>query len=1159
MIASQKSILALVGILVVFFQASAQTTTGSITGVVTDPAGASIPGSSLTLTNLDTAQVRKQTTNDNGTYTFPALPPGRYRVLVEHTGFKRIVQEPIEVQVQQTVALNLTLEVGQVSQTLEVTGHAELLDPATSSLSQVVENREVTELPLNGRNTLALVALTPGVRTQAGFLQNTAVRSYAGWGNFSANGGLSGANAVLVDGAAVNMFALNAPSLIPPIDATQEFRVQTNNYAAEFGRSSGAVVNLSIKSGTNQLHGSFYEFLRNDKLDANDFFQNRSAQPVPKLTYNQFGVAIGGPVEIPKIYNGRDKTFFFVNYEGFRQRLAPALTTSVPTAAQLSGDFSQTFNSSGQLVVIGNPFSVQTGPTGAVSRTPFPGNVIPASLIDPVSNVLRQNNRIWALPNQPGNRFTGVNNFATSATQPNDEDQGIFRIDQSFHSKWLLFGTGSIQHFMLGGYDPFRNQTDFSTVGGNEDDETQTAIVGLTALFSPTWVGEFRFSVSRYRNDRIPPSNGKFNIASLGFPQSLAAQAQFQTFPRFNFSTVASLGKLTSSEIRRMTDNYLQTGSLTWTHGSHDVKFGGEYLIPQFNDIQIDDPTGNYNFTQAFTSLNPFASSSTSGNDVASFLLGLPASGTMGQGLYLSLERRYAAGFIQDNWKLTRTLTLNLGFRYEIEYPPTDRYNHQAYFDYNAVAPIVQQAGLNTPGALVPVNNQTRSPSNTYYHQFGPRFGFAWQAIRNTVVRGGYGIFWLPGGIEITGASSNNPTSYISTALVSSLDNGVTPFATLSNPFPQGLIPPGNGQGLNSLIGQGITAYSRGFHSGYTQQWNFDIQRQITQSFAADVAYAGSHSLDLPVNVQIDQLPDSALSLGTALTQQVPNPFYGLVNVGILAQPTVSRGQLLRPYPQFNGITLGYTNRGSAIYHSLQTKVTKRFESSLFSLAYTFSKGIGNAESPTGYLEQNGVPGFQDYNDISLERSLNALDSTHRLVIAYTTQLPFGAGKRWLNGSGGLHYLVSGWEFNGFYTYESGTPLFLTTSTNLTNSFGGGSRPNNNGTSARLNGTAENMLNQWFNTSVFSQPAAFTFGNTGRALPDVRDDNTDNIDVAFIKNNRFLHDGRMNLQFRSEFFNFFNHPRFANPGMTFGTPQFGIVSSQANAPRLIQFALKLLY
>ena len=267
-----------------------QTTTGIITGLVTDSGGAVIPGSALTLTNLDTNQVRKQATNQTGAYSFPALPPGNYRLELEHPGFKRFVQEPIDVRVQQTVTINVTLEIGQVSQTLEVTGHADVLDSATSSLSQVVENRQVTELPLNGRNTLALVSLTPGIRTQAGFLQNTAVRSYAGWGNFSSNGGLSGANAVLVDGASVNMFALYAPSLIPPVDATQEFRVATNNYSAEFGRSSGAVVNISIKSGTNTLHGSLYEFLRNDKLDANDFFLNRAGQKRPKLTYNQFGV-----------------------------------------------------------------------------------------------------------------------------------------------------------------------------------------------------------------------------------------------------------------------------------------------------------------------------------------------------------------------------------------------------------------------------------------------------------------------------------------------------------------------------------------------------------------------------------------------------------------------------------------------------------------------------------------------------------------------------------------------------------------------------------------------------------------------------------------------------------------------------------------------------
>src|SRR6266852_5287987 len=374
-----------------------QTYTGGLTGAVTDPAGAVVPGAALKLTNLDTNDARRQTTNEIGVYTFTALPPGRYRLELEHPGFKKFVQEPIDVRVQQFITLNAALEVGQGTQVVEVSGQVALLDAATSSLSQVVENRQVTELPLNGRNTLALVALTPGIRTHGQFLDNTATRSFAGWGNFSSNGGISDANEVLVDGAAVTMFLVNAPSLIPPVDATQEFRVQTNNYSAEFGRSAGAVVNINIKSGTNQLHGSAYEFLRNDKLDSNDFFLNRAGQQRPKLTFNQFGFSAGGPIFVPKLYNGRDRTFFFGNFEGFRQRLAKAITTTVPTAAQLAGDFSQTFNSAGQLVVVANPFTAHPGPSGTVIRDPFPNNQIPQSLFDPVSNLLRQNNRLWAL------------------------------------------------------------------------------------------------------------------------------------------------------------------------------------------------------------------------------------------------------------------------------------------------------------------------------------------------------------------------------------------------------------------------------------------------------------------------------------------------------------------------------------------------------------------------------------------------------------------------------------------------------------------------------------------------------------------------------------------------------------------------------------------
>src|SRR5215472_10008833 len=373
--------------------ALAQTFTGNITGAVSDPAGAIVPGAVLTVTNLETNESRRLLSNEAGLFNFTALPPGRYRLEVERPGFKRFVQEPVELRVQQSVTLSPSLEVGQSNQTVEVTGQVPLIDAATSSLSQVVENRQVTELPLNGRNTLALVALTPGIRTHGQFLQNSATRSFAGWGNFSSNGGVADANEVLVDGASVTMYLINQPSLIPPVDATQEFRVQTNNYSAEFGRSSGAVVNMSVKSGSNAPHGSLYEFHRNDKLDANDFFQNRAGQQRPKLTYNQYGFSVGGPVWAPHIYDGHNRTFFFVNFEGFRQRLAQAVTTTVPTVAQLQGDFSQTFNSAGQQVVIADPFSVHNGPAGTSIRDPFPGNRIPQDRFDSVGNSLRSNQR----------------------------------------------------------------------------------------------------------------------------------------------------------------------------------------------------------------------------------------------------------------------------------------------------------------------------------------------------------------------------------------------------------------------------------------------------------------------------------------------------------------------------------------------------------------------------------------------------------------------------------------------------------------------------------------------------------------------------------------------------------------------------------------------
>lgn len=533
----------------------------------------------------------------------------------------------------------------------------------------------------------------------------------------------------------------------------------------------------------------------------------------------------------------------------------------------------------------------------------------------------------------------------------------------------------------------------------------------------------------------------------------------------------------------------------------------------------------------------------------------------MGRGERLALERKYLATFFQDDWKVTRKLTLNLGLRYDVEFGPTERFNRQTYFDFDSIAPITQKAGLASRGALRFTDGNTRVPKDIYWRQLGPRFGFAHQALAKTVVRGGYGIFWLPGGLETSGTSTRQPTATVTTPFVSSLDNGITPQDRLSNPFPNGLIPLfGRSQSLDALVGQSIGVYIRGVHEGYTQQWNFDIQQEVASGFAVDIAYAGSKGTGLPGSIQANQLPDEFLKLGTALNQQVANPFFGLVNIGTLAQPTVSRGQLLRPFPQFTGVSLSSVNVGSSIYHSMQLKATKRFSDSLIAVSYTVSKGIGDSEAVVGWLEPSGTPGsFQDNYNRRLDRAVNAFDSPQRLVVAYTANLPFGKGKKWMGSPGKASPLVSGWEINGIYTAESGQPLFLGTAANLTNSLGGGSQPNNNGHSAKLSGDPRTRLNRFFDTSVFSQPPAFTFGNTGRTLPDVRNHGTNNLDLGVVKNNRFFRDGRFNLQFRSEFFNVFNRVRFGNPGLTLGTPQFGVINDQVNSPRLIQFALKLLY
>ena len=494
------------------------------------------------------------------------------------------------------------------------------------------------------------------------------------------------------------------------------------------------------------------------------------------------------------------------------------------------------------------------------------------------------------------------------------------------------------------------------------------------------------------------------------------------------------------------------------------------------------------------------------------------------------------------------------------------------WFEQTAQLPI--NVGFPVYGGFRFTDSNTRSPQDVYRRQWGPRVGFAYQMFPKTVVRSAYGIFWLPGAIMETTGDTRAPAFSINTPMVTSVDGNLTPFTSLDNPYPDGITnPPGSSQGLLTLLGQDAAANRRYYHSGYTQQWNFDIQRDLGSNMLLEVTYSGSAGVGLPAgwSTQINQLPDESLSLGSALLQQVPNPFYGLVSTGALAQRTVARSQLLRPFPQFQSLFGEADAVGHSNFHSFAVQFKKRLAHGLLGFSYTVSKAMGNTETRSDFLDgvTTNADGFEDIYNRRLNRSLMAYDVPQRLVFNYSVELPFGKGRRYLNRGGILNHLAGGWEVNGIYTAQSGIPVALISQTNTVGNYSNvvdvygtansNTRPNNNGTSARLDGAPNTRLNQWFNTSVFSSPPAFTYGNAPRTLPDMRADGMNNLDFSLFKNNRFGAEGRYNLQIRSEFFNTLNHVRFGNPGFQFGVATFGVVSGVGNSPRVVQLAAKFLF
>lgn len=1145
-------------------QLSAQTATGSIVGRVTDQTGGLIVKATVTLTDVDTNQVVRRTlTDQRGYYALTLLPPATYTLTIEANGFRPFEQSRMKLDVDAALTVDVPLQVGHVSQNVVVTGEPSQLQTETSSLGQVIPNQPIVDLPVNGRNSYSFATLVPGVLASYGFTQ-PAFDEYNDQ-FVSINGSRPNANAFLLDGGVNSEPAFNGPGLYPSIDMVQQYKVQTNNYSAEFPNTAGGVINVITKSGTNKFHGSLYEFHRSTGLNANNFFANQAGLSRPPFLYNQFGASLGGPI-FPK------HTFFFFSYEGLRWTQAVTTTATVPTTAERAGDFS------GQPLSIYNPFSTTMDPsTGQYVRTQFAGNVIPSGMLDPTATTLLN---YLPLPNQPGNLL--ANNFISNASSPIDKNDFSLRVDQQLSTKSRLFGRFSISDTAQDRPPVWGNTATLaigSPVLGNDTLRQMQATVDDTTVLSSKVVLEVNSSYVRYHLDRTPPGLG-VPETQYGFPSYFSQLAKtVQCLPSI---AIAGIGEAESipnvgsglamgsfcfvGVLNDAYQTYNEAGNVTAVAGTHTLKFGGDLGIGQVATARFNNAGGYYSFGPDFTQgPNPYAAG-TSGVGFASFLLGTGDFGFNYTGGPDEITGyKYFGGYVADDYKVSRRLTLNLGFRYDYDMPWTERFNRVTDWNPTATSPL-QVPGLALAGGLEfpGVNGLSRYQFNPDKKTgMQPRLGFAYGIGRNTVIRGGYGLFMAPvvgGGFN--GNSVPNTGFLGSTPWVNSL-NGVNPQNTFGNPYPDGFIfATGSSQGLATDLGQSIVGMLRTRRTSYSEQWNVDIQHELPMNFLVDVAYAGSHGIHLYGDYDANQLPDKYLRFGTQLTSEVSNPFQGHISSGALSGPTIAQSQLYLPYPQFTGVTLGDASfYGASFYNSFQASVQRRFDNGFgFTVAYTLSKlmdNVGATETgfPGGTYSGGGI---QDWYNLRGAWARGSFDTPNYLAVDGTYDLPFGRHQKWFNSNGIANYLIGGWQLNGITYIESGTPLQVYMAANTLYNNGGTQLANWNGKNP-IPGTAiKDRLNDYFDLNDFSTPAPFSYGNEPRLIGSLRDDGEVDLDLSGVKNTNLIRD-KLDLQFRAEAFNLFNHPQFGPPDTALGDGTTGLVSYQVNNPRELQFALKLLF
>jgi outer membrane receptor protein involved in Fe transport len=1108
-------------------------------------------------------------TDASGAYTVPLLLPGVYEVTAEHPGFQTQVRKEFRLEINQAATLDFALVVAAVASAVEVTAETPLLQAETSGVGATIDTKTIEEFPLQERDVMSMVRLVPGVvaRDQVG--QARGGRNVFD-SNFSVGGGRTSTNEVLLDGSTNTIGDFNGVVIVPPPDSVQEFRVEVNSFSAEFGRTGGGVVNMVTKAGTNKFHGTAYYYHQNDWMNANSFGNNRFGVVKPVLRRHQYGFSLGGPVWIPKLYKGTNKTFFFTAFEGRREKDPVRSITSVPTALEREGDFSETrfLSAAGPtLIQVFDPATSRVA-GGVRTRDAFPGNLVPPSRFNPIAVRLM---REYPDPNRPPSTVTGRQNFTFRGARTYSRDITTSRVDHYFSDRHRLFGRVSWQQ----GLDTNPSTIVRFTNSSSVFDNFRNIALDDTFQVTPRVYNVFRYMYSRFRANQISNTLG-YDPTQLGFPSYIRDNANILFYPNVSNGEFPDLGGTAFNNQPRDTQGF--QNNVVYAAGKHNLRLGGEYRLYRFYPFQIFNPTGGYSFSKNYTAPDQLgAVRPEQGLGFASMLLGFGA---------FSYERvdpltafhHYMGAYAQDDYKLSPRVTLNLGLRWETETGTSESHDRVSYFDPAFQSPRKVPAGA----MLFAGGNNPRSLRRNNYRNFSPRIGVAWRLTPRTAVRAGYGLFFLPLGLEPTIVT----TPFNFTVVADVFNPDYTPRTTLSNPFPAGVARPASADRVTDgtyRLGTNSNIVLRNQPAFYVQQWNFAIGRQLNWATVIDATYYGSRGVHLPIpGMELNQIDPRHLAQGGAwLTELVPNPYFGEIAGGLLSQRNVPRMQLLKPFPQFAspttanafGGSLNYVRPpvGDSVYHAATLRFERRFTKG-FSLTahYTVSKLIdtGGAGNGAAFLDPSAL---RDIYNTRLERSVGSFDVPQRLVLSYSFHVPVGKGRRFLaKGPRVVQLVAGGWSVYTFQVFEKGLPVAvggpdisrLAGASPSRATVVGGVDPryamSQSIANSRDYSFACGCTKPWFNPAAFRTTPEFSIPNGPRFLPNVRAQGLRNMDTTVSKS--FPINERFRFSVQGHFFNLLNQVTLTGPSVTtVNSANFGSAGGARDNARRIEVGGKLYF